>query len=335
MLSIESDMFLNLSLREQDCLRLLCQGNDTSQVAVLLGISKSTLNKHLFSIRRKLSVRRTSQALLVFQHLLQCRKAQLVGNSNTSQLALDTRPTDALADELAPCHTFEESWEVLRRHLFNLGVKQVMFGLCAEPPGFFTNGSRILRMSLPADLANVYINTFIRKGDPVMAVLVRQTTGVCLDCTDLGRTLGEAAAIDLSQVAQASLDLNCRHMLCQPSRDPLTGAPHVMTFVFEKEAVGQDGTAHPELRAVLGGIQTVFWESVQENRLLRKFVNLSARQLEVLNLIARGFKTAESAEAIGVSRRMVDKALAGARHRLGAPNTAAAIYRSMVYRALA
>ena len=57
----------SLSPRECDCLRLLQSGLETAQAAAGLGISLSTLNKHLASARHKLGVRRTAHALLLYQ----------------------------------------------------------------------------------------------------------------------------------------------------------------------------------------------------------------------------------------------------------------------------
>jgi DNA-binding CsgD family transcriptional regulator len=61
---------------------------------------------------------------------------------------------------------------------------------------------------------------------------------------------------------------------------------------------------------------------------------LSRREREALELIVRGFAVAEMAKRLNVSVRSAEKFLARARSKLAARNTAQAVYRAMVYRAI-
>lgn len=322
-----------LSPRERDCLRLLRAGLDTPQVATSLGISLSTLNKHLASARRKLGVTRTAQALLLSSW----------DGESASNRARVSRETIAnghgplvseFANALEACETFNETWEVMLTHAAAVGVTNITCGLVAEPPGQLTNGARAVAMSYPEHMKQMYRDMGGERADPTVPYTVAQTKPVLVDNEYLMKTLGERLPKPVATMGYALLDHKMRFAVHAPERDDLTGAPMVSAFVIDPRAVDDVRHRQSPLRGLLNVISRMFWDAVQNKSMLRHMSGLTPRQVEALTLAARGLSVAETAEHMGVSSRSAEKMLAGARNQLGARTTAAAVYRAMVYRAL-
>jgi DNA-binding CsgD family transcriptional regulator len=320
----------SLSPRERDCLRLLKTGLENGQVASNLGISVSTLHKHLFSARRKLGVRRTAQALLLYARAnTPCRKQE--------------RPTDGahgqtptlcdFAGALEQCCTFDEAWNALRDHADRLGITTMASGVVAEPPGILTNGARVLKIMWPDHLVEMHQAMGGVKADPTVPYIVTHTESVLMDTECVLRTIRNEAPKPVLAFGEALLDGNFRFQLHQPGRDSVTGAPLMTGFAIEPHTI-DDFRQNAHVREQLRLMSMAFWDYVQGRQLLSPLPGLSHRQVEALKLVARGFTLAEIAEHMGVSVRFAEKTLAAARKRLGARTTAAALYRSMVYRVL-
>jgi DNA-binding CsgD family transcriptional regulator len=321
----------SLSPRERDCLRLLESGLENRQVASNLGISVSTLHKHLFSARRKLGVRRTTQAVLLY------------AQTNTAPLQQE-RPTDGAHGEtpalhdfaiaLEQCHTFDEAWNALRDHADRLGVSTMACGVVAEPPGMLTNGARAIKRLWPDYITEMYYAMGGERADPTIPYVVTHTNSAVMDTERILRTLGSDAPKPVLAFGEVLLDANFRFQLHQPFRDSVTGAPLMTMFRIDSHAINDFRRNGRRMREAFRLMSAAFWDCVQSRGLLSSVPNLSSRQVEALRLAARGFSLAETAEHMGVSVRLAEKTLAAARKRLGARTTAAALYRAMVYRAL-
>ena len=324
----------SLTPRERDCLRLLRKGLLTPQVASALGISVATLNKHLASARRKLGVLRTAHALLL------CPSDEATGSTSWGVIraVLDCSPeVRDFADALETCATFQDAWDRLHDYASRLGVTHVSTVMIAEPPGQLTNGARGLATSAPEHIFNMHQDMGGANADPAVRRVATEMTSVLVDNERLVYALIADVPKPVAVLGQALLDeVDMRFCLHQVERDSFTGAPLTNGFFVDPMVAGdlrQSSGGAP--RETLQAISRIFWGFVQDKRLLRPFTGLTVRQSESLTLAARGFSLAESAEQMKVSRRSAERTLAGAREKLGARTTPAAIYRAMVYRALA
>jgi DNA-binding CsgD family transcriptional regulator len=106
------------------------------------------------------------------------------------------------------------------------------------------------------------------------------------------------------------------------------------TSVFDAGTIGALQRNLAPVPALLQAMSRAFWDFVQTRRLLSGIPGLSLRQVEALRFAARGFTVGETADQMAVSRRSAEGIFAEARRRLGAPTTASALYRAMVYRSL-
>ncbi|MGH6735587.1 MAG: response regulator transcription factor [Methyloceanibacter sp.] len=334
-MSGSADALHSLTPRERDCLRLLRQGLFTPQVASALGISVATLNKHLASARRKLGVIRTAHALLLCP-----RDALSTGSASWDAISavLDSSPPVCdFARALESCPTFYEAWATLRDHVSGLGVTYLSTVLVAEPPGQLTNGARGLATSAPKHLFEMHQDMGGANADPAVRRIATEMTSVLVDNERLVYALLDDVPKPVAALGRALLDeVDMRFCLHQVDRDSFTGAPLTNGFFVDTHAVADfRRNSGGDPKEALQAISRVFWDFVQDKRLLRPIAGLTHRQVEVLTLLARGFSLEESAEQMSVSRRSVERTLAGARKKLGARTTPAAIYRAMVYRALA
>lgn len=317
-----------LSARERDVLRLLRSGMLTPQVASNLGISVSTLNKHLASTRRKLGVKRTAHALLL-------------GGENRSPppyadaVGLSSSALCDFANALETCRTFDEAWDVLRNYADRLGVTTHSCGLIAEPPGIVTNGVRAIKIHWPHQIKEMWSGMGGEKADPTVPLASRCMGGFVVNNEQIIRSLRNIAPRPVLELGEALIDNNLRFVLHQPKRDTLTQAPLMMTFDIPRHAINDLRRDTSHIRETLRIMAATFWEFVQTQRLMAASIcGLSRRQREVLTLAARGFTVAETAEHMGVSVRSAEKTLAAARKQVGARTTSAAVYRALVYRAL-
>ena len=53
----------SISIRQKEILTLLAEGNESKEVAAKLGIACQTVKNHLFTMRRQMDVRTTTQAV--------------------------------------------------------------------------------------------------------------------------------------------------------------------------------------------------------------------------------------------------------------------------------
>ena len=324
-----------LTPRERDCLRLLAEGRETKQLASELGLSDSTVNKHLASARKKLGVNKTAQALLIFE-----TNREIARHSCSSILLPeenDFRMSETMCDfanKLQSCKTFDDSWRALEAHVERLGAEFMNFAVVAEPPGLLTNGARILRSSLDPEIQDLYKGCGGAATDPTVLHIAKSTHEQIFDLEYIVHIHATHAPPRIKEMAYAALEGLSRFLICKPERDVATGAPYSTAFGLHT-SVALDCKRHSsEVTADLRATTRLFWDHLLSINQLHHFAGLSLHQRNVLTLAARGFSAHESADHMGVSIRSIEKTLTGARKKLGARTTAAAMYRAMVYRAL-
>ncbi len=335
---LDLDGLSRLTRRERDCLKQLSEDLTYEEAAKQMAISPSTFNRHLLSARSKLGVRTTRQAILIYD------RATRISDSMNRHLpieafALDTNMDDVnllfdLVGSLADCVTFDQAWQVLRRHTAPLGVEHVNFGLVAEPFGYMTNGARLVGTTLSDDHQKLYKECGGVSVDPLAHYVARNSAPLVLDLEELLRRAKQTMPRNVDTMEVALIDCGCRHFVCIPDRDNATNAPYGIVCFLHPAAARAIGRDWGHLMRTLSVITKTFWFAVQDKQLLRPFVPLSSRQCNVLKLALRGFSTAQMATHLGRSTRTIEQTLTTTRNSLGVHTTTAAIYRATVYRAL-
>jgi DNA-binding CsgD family transcriptional regulator len=325
-----------LSPREQDCLRLLQAGLSTPSVASNLGISPSTLHKHLASARQKLGVTRTAHAVLMYQragepthHDDRCWHRAVDVATHRIPLLED------FANALASCQSFDEAWAALLSHMQQFGMSFVNLGVIAEPPGQLTNGAKLLRTTMPDELLQLYEAVGGVSTDPNVHYISAYRKEALIDGESVITAQLPHAPKSLRTLLETLHDAHLHRILLLPDRDEATAAPLAIVLAFDRKAAAEIRHRMRDAVETLKATQQIFWHTVQTKRLLTESAGLSIRQRNALTLAARGFTSAETAEHMELSTRSTEKLLAAARNKLGARSTASAIYRATVYRALA
>jgi len=317
-----------LTARERDCLRMFQAGLDSAQVAAHLGISVSTLNKHLNAARRKLGVRRTAQALLAYPRPDQSWHRPVDAAVDRSPILVD------FAGALDACQTFDAAWSALLSHVEQFGAAFMSFGVIAEPAGQLTNGGRLLQTTMPGELIQLCEASGWGTSDPILRYTSVHRKEALIDAASVIMPMLPHAPKPLRALLEMMHDTYLLRLLTMPGRDDATGAPFVILLAFDRKTAADMPHRQREDIEVLKTSRQMFWHFVQRKRLLTRFVDLTGRQREALTLAARGFTSAEAADQMGISLRGAEKVLATARDKLGARTTPAAVYRAMVYRAL-
>ena len=318
-----------LTRREHDCLRHLGIGLTTVETAAALGISRSTLNAHLMSARRKLGVRNTAQALLAIANEdggrppPAKREPWSIGRLEVHQ---------SLADQLSRCDTFAGAWRCLHEHVAMYGITTINFGVIADPMGALDDRSYSFWSSLPEELIRLYYEMGGAPADPVARYVVHGTAPLISDPEYVMGLEGMPPAV--RAMGTALMDTHLNRQLCIPHRDPATGAATCLSFAFDVRHRSEFESIISARSLDLTEITRIFWDSVQHGRLLAEARGLTVRQREALALLARGFTLDEAADWMHVSLRSVEKCLAGARAKLGTRTNAQSVYRAIVYRAL-
>lgn len=323
-----------LTPRERDCLRLLSIGLLTSEVKRDLGISQSTLDKHLTSARRKLGVRTTTQAVLRFQV-----QVKPVGSDAASVnlprhlVARESAQAIKLLDELSTCRTFAEARKAFHELMSGFGVLSTNFWIVSEANPDLRQVACSFWSTWPDELLDLYTKMGGLAADPTASLIAHQQRPFIVDPEQFYRDWPTWPAA-VQKTATALTDSGLNRMLCVPFRDVCTGARMGAVFAF---SVGRYGELE-ELAAALGTeleqSVAVLFDFAQRSRLLAEAVGLTQREREALCLVARGYSIKEITVRLNVSVRSSEKFLANARSKLGARNTSQAVYRAMVYRAL-
>jgi DNA-binding CsgD family transcriptional regulator len=322
-----------LTARERDCLQLLASGLLASEVRAELGISQSTLEAHLASARRKLDARTTLQAVLTF-------RADINGKHGTPTVpALGSQPGDlaenqiGLVDALAHCNSFNSAFKALQNYLANFGSFTVNFGVIADVAGVIDQSGVSFWSAASDELTSLYNANGTAKSDPVAQHIVSSVKAHVFD-VESALPVIKSAIGQIPGVIEYLMDHGQGGSVCIPARDPLTGAAYGMNIPLttkqRREISHAASTYTSELRQSL----ILFWHELQAKRLIATKPGLTLREQEALQFVARGFAVAEIAERIDVSKRAVEQVLSASREKLGARNSAQAIYRAMVYRAL-
>ncbi len=318
-----------LTRREHDCLRHLEQGLSTTEAASALEISKSTLNAHLASTRRKLGVRNTTQALLVVvgERRGTCRQPAVAdGPLNERQIAL--------VDRLSRSERFVDAWLALHDYAETLGIFTINFWIVADPYAALDDHSCAMWSSIPDELLQIYREIGGMVTDPSGPHILSATEPLIIDPEFYLDSL-KASPAPMQTMATAVIDARLNRMLSVSQRDPATGAAIGLVFSYGIRGPHEFERAVAATRGELTQTTAIFWDHVQRAALLAGAIGLSHREREALVQIARGYPPKHLAERMSVSLRAAEKFLARARAKLGAKTNAQAVYRATVYRALA
>jgi DNA-binding CsgD family transcriptional regulator len=220
----------------------------------------------------------------------------------------------SLADRLSRCEdSFLDAWLALHDYAAALGIRTINFWIVADPYSLIDDSTCAMWSSLPEENLRLYREMGGMTTDPCGLHIVRATAPLIVD-PELVRASFDGMPAPVRRTATALIESHLNRMLSVNHRDPVTGA-----------ATGEELTRTTAL----------FWDHVQRAKLLAEAPGLSRRQREALVLLARGYSLTQLAEELRVSVRAAEKLAAAARSKLGARTNAQAVYRAMVYRALA
>lgn len=319
--------------RECEVIRLLSAGLTTRETATELGIAPSTLKAHLAAIRTKLRARNTAHALVLCERLV-WTGASARASDRIQLLAGQTELLGDLATALRDCSSFSEAWSQLNARLGKIGVHSVNFAMIAEPQGTVTNGTYLLASSLNHEIRTLYDLAGGAAIDPFIRGLAYSYGIVRAEPAGRLPAMVEMMPAPFQRFRQALCDHRIALTLSANLCDEVTGAPFGLAWNIHRDNHSAFQRSDKAMEKLNRDVARLFWLIIQSKGWLRNRVSLTVRQREALMNAARGYTSVESADRMGISVRALEKLLAQTRAALGAPTTAAAIYRASVFRVL-
>lgn len=325
---------MDLSAREYDCLRLVAKGRRVAGIAADLGISISTVEKHLASTRHKLDVSTTIEAVGLFW--LEQQKTE---DSHSISIDRCENAPEQKADTLnfllclENSKTLDESWGALKAYFSNCGYWDLAFGVIAEPFGSNTNGANLIEDTMSPEILALYESAGGISMDPVLNHVsanrfptIFSHKSIALNYQNL-----PAAVRDINMIL---MDSGAEDLLVLPGCDEGTGAPFCISLHQNRDVAAIFRANQKATTMRFRSIIDAFWMSLKRKRQLSEKSGLTVPQSQALTFHARGMNGQEVAERLNISNRSCEKTLFNARKALGATTTSAAIFRASVYGAL-
>lgn len=323
-----------LSARERDCLRLVGSGLGAKGVASELGITHSTVEKHLASARQKLGVSKTIEAVICLVRQEPDRSRKGVEIEERSRRTKPTLEAMDIAEKIALSETKDEAWRHLTTGLKEMGFRHSLFGFIAEPSGQVTNGTRIVENALSIQVRELFEVDGAEHIGPVPNGLTSKTTHFVSESSHHIEAFSRRFPGRKREVIERILDESPWQFLNVPGADRATGAPYCLTLRLERCATR---VSFGEANRMIENARlwtAAYWGAVKSAGHLVRLSGLTQRQIEVLKFAARGFRIEETAEQMGISCRSAEKLLQLSRSRIGARTTASAVFRASVFGAL-
>ena len=324
-----------LTDREAAVAALLTRGATRAAIAENLGISPSTTEKHLASLRTKLGAQSTTEAaaILARHSVVQAAGEPQLGTNPHHEAHTPSGLDAELATRLAGAADVEAAVFVLRDHLAPLGVAAVGYGFVPLNAVSFRRGEAILAWAgAPGPMeAHVASGGLLRNpvalrifSEPDREVVV-DADGRCWN----GPALEPAVPDALREACHAD-----RLPVCVSLGSPF-GCGFVGASMFFRgrsaEAIRDElPTLGPTLRSALMSTQS----SVFARGVLAREADLTVRERDALSLVAQGLTLEQAAEQLGGTVRSLSGHLRSARTKLGARSNTEAVARAMAVNAL-
>lgn len=324
-----------LSVREYSCLELLSCGMTTVQVGVELSISESTTAKHLSSVRSKLGVSSTRQAVALFlkEQITRRDNAQAALRSKLASVSASDR-FSSLSSKLERCDSLELSFTCVAEFVKELGFTHSILGIVAEPFGRITNGARLLRSSFPSQVMKLYDEAGGAQVDPVPKSISTKRQCFAVDQQKLTSMHTKSAPSVSTALSRAMVDFGTHSLLVVPGYDKATDAPYCFSVAMDRAQANDLKKHSDKMIGEIEAVSSLFWLKIRRESLLAAESGLLGKHREALRYSAWDFKTAAAAERMNLSTRRFEMILSQARTVMGAQTTASAVYRATVYGAL-
>ncbi len=324
-----------LTDREAAVAALLARGGTRGTIAERLGISPSTAEKHLGSLRSKIGAHSTTEAAaIVARHsLVQAAGEPRLGTNPHHEARQASLAEDELAATLAGIDDLDAAVLALRDHLSPLGVAAVGYGFVPLNAVSFRRGEAILAWAGSPGPMEQHAATGGLLANPVaLRIFAEPDREVVVDAAGRcwnGPPFEPAVPEALLQACQAD-----RLPVCVSLGSPF-GCGFVGATLFFRGRGGEElarelPSLGPELRSALMSTQS----SVFARGVLARTADLTVRERDALSLIAQGLTLDDAAARHEVTTRAFSGLLRSARTKLGARTNAEAITRAMALNAL-
>lgn len=321
-----------LTVRQAQCATLLRYGVSAGDLAARIGVSRSTLQKHLSALREKLGVRTTQDLVARLQDSEADDNIAAYHSWPPAPLTPEASGDGAagLVEKLRGKLHLHDMLDAFRDHLAaKFHVQYVFYSFIPlSVPGLF-RGDLFNTVLAPQPVEAAYRAVKDPLQYPAIQELFEKPDGVAL-LDGL-----EADYVDLPEEVAAFY----RACLAEGVRFGVTfGFPAGTSYVGVSLSMGADcpdpariaATRGDELRAAAMTLHGCAWSF---GALAASF-GLTVRERDALSFLAQGFKAADAAARMEISERAFVKHLANARKKFNAQTNAEAICKATAANAL-
>ena len=322
-----------LTERENACATLLKSGLTQKEMAVRLGISVSTMEKHLRALREKLGVKNSRQAIDKIKSFDPEREVSIPDwPAPPSLVAFDwlSDQNQAFAERLRRCPTLRACVGALKEHLFDFGVRHLLYVFLPMNAHSFLKNDVILEVDATENIA-AELGTLGALNALPVALEIYQTPNRHI-VSDLRQEVKEPDNRARIPFLNACMETGCHHVMA-------LGAPFgggfiaAAALVDPKSASGSEDSLNNLAMQFRGGLMTMHNAAFAFGA-LASTAGLSRRERDALSLLACGHTNASAAEAMQIGSRAFVNLIRSAKDKLHAENTHEAIYKAAALNAL-
>ncbi|MEO0917121.1 MAG: helix-turn-helix transcriptional regulator [Pseudomonadota bacterium] len=235
-----------------------------------------------------------------------------------------TREHRELTERLNAAKTAQGKAEILRAYSAGHGFTQFVYVFAGYPEDII-NDRAMVHMTFPDEVRDLYADGGGVQNDPV-AIRVNE-----IQQPEVMNNLAFARDERFSRHPLTDYFLGGGWQLgvSYPFKS-MGGIGALTTFADNGSRKEQAGIVDRGLHSEMTGVASLFHESIIGDGAAQQMLSITVKERDALALVAEGHTVANLSHRLKISERAIEKRLFRARTKLGAKNTANAIYRAAV-----
>lgn len=229
-----------------------------------------------------------------------------------------------LTERLNSAKTAQHKAEILRSYCMGHGFTQFVYVFASYPEDII-NDRAMVHITFPSEVLDLYADGGGVQNDPV-AIRVNE-----IQQPEVMNNLAFARDERFSQHPLTDYFLGGGWALgvSYPFKS-LGGIGALTTFADNSSRKEQAGIVDQGLRSQMAGVASLFHESIVCDGAAQQMLLITDKERDALAFVAEGHTVSDMSDRLKISERAIEKRLYRARTKLGAKNTANAIYRAAV-----
>ncbi len=229
-----------------------------------------------------------------------------------------------LIERLEAATTASQKAEIARTFCEGHGFTQFFYGFVSYPEDIVDNNAMV-HITFPDEVWELYAEGGGVQGDPIATRINEIHLPEIMDNTVIARDerYSDHPLTDYFLGSGWSLGV------IYPFKS-IGGIGALTTFADNTSRKEQAGIVEQGLHGQMVGLAGLFHEALVSGRSAHKMFSITEKERDALAFVAAGYTISDLSDHLKVSERAIEKRLSRARRKLGARNTANAIYRAAI-----